>query len=202
MTTRSTEDLTFKPVNNNNEFNLVMTRIIGRKRFLYCAESDCIDSSLKAGDAPRRPYHYLELKTTGEPKHQGQLNTLYRTKYAKWWAQCFYAGISHICTAFRNDEGLITRMEKVPITELSNRAERHLSYRTWRPDTMLNFTMDFYDYICNLIVEECDECQYLFNWRPSESRDIRVYQVPPDFEHQVLPEWYKREMTGKSRHGA
>lgn len=45
---------------------------------------------------------------------------IFRFKLIKWWAQSFLVGIPQIICGFRDDEGIVHRLEKFNVQEIPN----------------------------------------------------------------------------------
>lgn len=185
-------DLKKVPVNANDEFNLVLKNKSGNNGLLYFVESDC--NMRKSSALQRKPTDYLELKTTALPTNIYCRESLLRDKFMAWWIQCYIAGIKQIGIAYRNMTGIVQKMEKLTVQEMKQKSYNTLGKHSWNTDVMINFTEKFFDQMKEIVTEDCESCQYVFEWKKGWG-EVRVRKVAPDYEIQAIPGWFKKKMA-------
>uniref|UniRef100_A0A7S1XF81 Decapping nuclease n=1 Tax=Compsopogon caeruleus TaxID=31354 RepID=A0A7S1XF81_9RHOD len=121
------------PVNANEEFCTIVRLRIGTTRILLSAEIDCEDKSFKK-ETDTHMGRYIELKTSRKPDRPQHFRTLRRFKYLKFWLQSYLAGTSTIYLGFRNDQGLVVKIERIRTKDLPK-----LCGQEWNPWVCLNF---------------------------------------------------------------
>lgn len=94
------------PVNENLENVDVFRAKLGDFDLLYGAEMDGQN---------------LEMKTTGELAHQGQVQTLLR-KSQKWWSQCFLVNVERLIVGYRTRHGMVHKISEIPVKQLAKRS--------------------------------------------------------------------------------
>mmetsp|Transcript_44820 Transcript_44820/g.173935 ORF Transcript_44820/g.173935 Transcript_44820/m.173935 type:complete len:296 (+) Transcript_44820:1617-2504(+) len=123
------------PVDANEEFCSMVHREIGNHRVLLCAEIDC---ERRDGRESTPLEGYVELKTSREPKHRGQWRNMARQKFLKFWVQSFLAGVPMIKHGFRNDDGILLKVETLKTRDIPALAYE-LCGGEWSADVALNF---------------------------------------------------------------
>ncbi|KAJ8904837.1 hypothetical protein NDN08_001351 [Rhodosorus marinus] len=131
------------PVDANEEFCSMVHRQIGNHRVLLCAEIDC---EHRDGRETSPLDGYVELKTSREPKHRGQWRNMARQKFLKFWVQSFLAGVPVIKHGFRNDDGVLLKVETLKTRYIPALAY-DLCGEEWSTDVALNFLSHCLAYI-------------------------------------------------------
>jgi RAT1-interacting protein len=112
-------------VNNNSEFDVVLTSSLGGHKLLIGAEVDGLD---EIGDK------YIELKTTRVVRSENMRTTLEEKKMLKWWTQSFLGGIPTILVGYRNDRGWVERLERLDVGQIPRRLRGRVR---WDPQLLL-----------------------------------------------------------------
>uniref|UniRef100_A0A8R1Y0H5 Decapping nuclease n=1 Tax=Onchocerca volvulus TaxID=6282 RepID=A0A8R1Y0H5_ONCVO len=162
-----------EPVTNLEEFNVVVkARLGGRKgfRILYSGETDCIDA---AED------EYVELKT----QRKELTNDFWRYKAMKWWVQSFLIGIQNIVIGFRDNNGIVTHIERLKVPQLAKKA------RQWSANVTFNFLVAMLNCLKELLEVSPDLIYYVLEFDPSK-RCITFQVSPSDSAFNFLPNWF------------
>ncbi|VVC95411.1 unnamed protein product [Leptidea sinapis] len=110
------------PVNETEEFSLVLKTNINRHNIVFGAEMDgircdkeCVQEKPDLVLGPEALIQYLsskefiEIKTSRHIETSNQDRNFRRFKAKKWWCQSFLVGIDTILCGFRNDDGIVER---------------------------------------------------------------------------------------------
>lgn len=144
------------PVNSNVEFGLVFTGRLGNHRLLYGAEVDGVDE----GGA------YVELKTNRELLDDRTRRSFEEFKLMRCWAQCFLAGIDEIIFGFRDDRGVVGRVERVSVREVPRRLRGLVQ---WDPQVMLKFAEQFIAWLWTS-VKSLEDGPFRLQYNPVEGK--------------------------------
>lgn len=75
---------------------------------------------------------FVELKTSRTPQHPGQIRTLLKFKYPRWWLQSWLAGIKHILVGSWTSNGQLEQIQRLRTTDLPRlSAEKGESWDPW-----------------------------------------------------------------------
>ena len=119
------------------------------------------------------------------------------TDFPLRWAQSFLVGIPKVICGFRDDDGIVLKLEDYPIKLLPKMG------KNWLPHVCMNFLNKILSYIHQLInplppttdgkapdLENNELVMYNFSWDP-KNNDNRIRVVKQKFAAQnVLPSWY------------
>lgn len=157
------------PVDANAEFCSIAMVKLARHRMIVSSEIDATfgDPSATGSGAIR---DYVELKTIKSVRHDGDLNSLYRYRYPKFWFQSFIAGVPSIVIGYRAPDGMLTHTSTISTFDMPSEADdffRKQGQRSWNPAVMLNFT----DHLLSLIRQVCSA---------NPGFTIRVFYSPSD----------------------
>ena len=108
-------------LNTNQEFCCIVKTRLGGHSLLYGAEVDGVKTQSKP------PWNnledFVELKTNRLIETNKQDNSFRRFKLLKFWVQSFLVGIPTIVCGYRDDNGLVTKLEKLPVNSLPSMAK-------------------------------------------------------------------------------
>ncbi|TID15766.1 hypothetical protein CANINC_004295 [Pichia inconspicua] len=104
------------PVNNIEQYGIIVKTTIGKTPLLLGAEVDCV-WDYKPTDGSDPLSHYVELKTTGPLSDPSKVFG-FENKILKTWAQCFLVGIPRIIYAFRDSTLKIRSIEEFKTEEI------------------------------------------------------------------------------------
>ncbi|CAL1277924.1 unnamed protein product [Larinioides sclopetarius] len=172
------------PVNEKEEYCIVLKGRLNNHTLLYSAEVDGKDTSnnIHADGDPQSTQCYTELKTSRIITAQRQHINFCRFKLLKWWLQSFLVGIPKIICGFRDDQGIVRNLEVFPVAEIPRMAQNQ-----WTPASTLNFCSNFMDYVKMCVKKDDPSIVYKFYWKPGSPVSCEELTST---EYQVLPEWY------------
>ncbi|CAH4030758.1 unnamed protein product [Pieris brassicae] len=194
------------PNNEMEEFSCVFKTTLNSHKIIYAAEMDGIRCDKK--EVPEAPHtdddvlnylqdkEFIELKTNRhlEFPHQQKSYRQYRTK--KWWCQSFLVGIDTILCGFRNDNGIVEKLQTINVKDLPK-----MSKQFWDPNVCFNFLDTFFVHVKTCFIREMR--------RKYGDKDIDLKSVPLtslkfelvpnmcveciNYEHEddpILPDWF------------
>ncbi|XP_003737799.1 decapping and exoribonuclease protein [Galendromus occidentalis] len=183
-----------EPNNEKEEYvSVVRTRLGESHSLLFGAEIDAVDPKVlqKKPHLKHSTRRYVEMKTSRRIDNDRQNETFLRYKTIKWWAQSYLIGIPRVICGFRNDDGIVERLESYPLGTLA-----HLGKRFWRQEDSVQFLHTFLHFVKKHAV---DDRITLFEFMPS-SHKIKCMLLP-EHSHEfsqlrILPPWYTDFMDG------
>ena len=128
-------------LDTNAEFCCVLKTRLGNHHLLYGAEIDAVKKNC------RPPWNnlqdFVELKTNRfieNERQQGNFKRSFsffgflfkivtyfygtsRFKLLKWWAQSFLVGIPTVVCGYRNDRGIVSKLESIPVKNMPSMAK-------------------------------------------------------------------------------
>jgi RAT1-interacting protein len=113
-------------INTNEEFCSVFLSKFGDHRVVIAAEIDCMDF---------KTHQYVEIKTSKFPQNERQQSNFERYKLLKFWIQSYLVNVPTLVVGFRDDAGIVQRVEEIQTHELPKRC-RHL----WSSDKCISLT--------------------------------------------------------------
>ncbi|KAJ1368593.1 hypothetical protein KIN20_029756 [Parelaphostrongylus tenuis] len=131
------EPIVNTPVTSREEFGVVVRSELGTSvgrplKMVYGAEIDAIN----------RNGRFVELKT----QRHALEGAFWKQKSLKWWLQSFLVGIDHIIVGYRDDNGIVKKVESVQISELPKRGE-------WSGSVCMNLLSSVLNSVRELLVE-------------------------------------------------
>ncbi|KAL3997985.1 RAI1 like PD-(D/E)XK nuclease family protein [Acanthocheilonema viteae] len=162
-----------EPVTNLEEFDVIVkARLGGRRdgfRILYSGETDCIDAE---GE-------YVELKT----QYKELADNFWRYKAMKWWVQSFLIGIQNIVVGFRDNNGIVTRIEQFKVPQLAKKA------RQWSANVTFNFLLAVLNRLKELLEVSSDLTYYVLEFDPSKGC-VMFQTSASNTTFNFLPNWF------------
>lgn len=150
----SREDRT---VNNNAQYCSVARTGIGHTKLVIGGEVDaCMFSSphdlrIPSANIPpvwdckpdrkEDPINWVELKTSAEIRNDRDMFK-YERKLLKFWAQSFLLGVPKIIVGFRDQHGILRRLEEVETASIPSKVKK-VGRNTWDGNICINFTDAF-----------------------------------------------------------
>ncbi|CZS93688.1 probable Protein RAI1 [Rhynchosporium agropyri] len=129
-------------VNNHAQYCSVVKTGIGRTTMVLGGEVDALwDSKPKDGG----PINWVELKTSAEIRHDGDLMNLER-KLMKFWIQSFLLGVPKIIVGFRTQDGFLKRVEEMDTASIPSTVKRR-GKGTWDGNMCINFASGLLDFL-------------------------------------------------------
>ncbi|XP_074648874.1 decapping and exoribonuclease protein-like [Tubulanus polymorphus] len=171
------------PINNTECYRSVMQADINKKHSLiFNAEIDCFGRAR----ADRPHDEYIELKTHHKLRH------IHRLKLLRWWAQSFLNGTKTIVCGFRDDDGIVDRIQSY---EVDNLPKMEAPGPPWRTDVCMNFYSEFLSFVKKTVIEDDPKVVYMFRFDPDERRRVVVEKKPRGSPNVFMPDWYIEEMA-------
>lgn len=92
------------------------------------------------------PIHWVELKTSAEIRNDQDM-LKYERKLLKFWAQSFLLGVPTIIVGFRDQNGIVHRLEKIETATIPGRVKK-VGKGTWDGNVCINFAAAFLECTC------------------------------------------------------
>ncbi|XP_076306012.1 decapping and exoribonuclease protein-like isoform X2 [Tachypleus tridentatus] len=143
-------------VNEKEEYCSVLRSRLNRHSLVYGAEVDCLDPVSQKSDKSDKCsslQHFVELKTSRKISHPKQERNFCRYKLLKWWAQSFLAGIPRVICGFRNDNGIVEKLQIFSVKEIPQEARGF-----WSPATCMNFCDEFLSFVQKNVTIDDPQC--------------------------------------------
>ncbi|KAI1924561.1 decapping endonuclease targeting mRNA [Ophidiomyces ophidiicola] len=157
-----------KVVNNSSQYCSVVRTGIGNNKLILGGEVDAGEHyigpylrfeysfpDLVWDCKPERkedPINWVELKTTAEIRNDRDI-LKYERKLLKFWAQSFLLGVPKIIVGFRDQHGILRRLEEMATHEIPGSVKRH-GRNSWDGNICINFTAQLLDWLRNIISTE------------------------------------------------
>lgn len=192
-----------KPVVENEEFSMYYSSQLGKHRLFYGAQIDGMLATRTTRGPPNthdvntnleylRSNKFVELKTNREIHNKRQEQNFKRYKMIRCWCQCYLAGLKGLLVGYRNDDGIIQRVQWFDTEDIVKYCQDE-----WNPQVAIDYLVYFLNY-----VENCFKClketpgDHFASKEPITLKfDIDSQQkitVTKDIynEHIILPNWY------------
>ena len=85
--------------------------------------------------------HWVELKTSAEIRNERDMYK-YERKLLKFWAQSFLLGVPTIIVGFRDQQGIVHRLEELDTASIPGKVKK-LGKGTWDGNVCINFAAAF-----------------------------------------------------------
>eukprot|EP00092_Neocalanus_flemingeri_P014743 GFUD01015909.1.p1 GENE.GFUD01015909.1~~GFUD01015909.1.p1 ORF type:complete len:398 (-),score=141.41 GFUD01015909.1:145-1248(-) len=171
------------PVDENEEFCCLFRTRVGGVSMVYGAEMDAYQTStkLEERDMPR-PDKFVEMKTSREMDTERQERNFRRYKLLKWWAQSFLVGTRQILCGWRDDRGLVDRLEVFQVKDIPKSAVE------WKANTCANFLSSFLSLLKTKVTKDDLTTIHSVTWDPWTGLQLNSWAAAP--VDQFLPDWY------------
>lgn len=87
------------------------------------------------------PIHWVELKTSAEIRNERDM-LKYERKLLKFWAQSFLLGVPTIIVGFRDQDGIVRRLEELDTASIPGKVKK-LGRGSWDGNICINFAAQF-----------------------------------------------------------
>ncbi|RJE21295.1 hypothetical protein PHISCL_06364 [Aspergillus sclerotialis] len=134
-------------VNNSSQYCSVVRTGIGSTRIVIGGEVDAVWDCKP--DRKEDPIHWVELKTSAEI-HSDRDMLKYERKLLKFWAQSFLLGVPKIIVGFRDQQGIIRRLEELETSSLPVKVKKY-GKGVWDGNICINFAAAFLEWLRNTI---------------------------------------------------
>lgn len=173
-----------KPVNEREELCVVFRAKLNNHCLLFGAEMDGVKSTSVINNCSElAETQFIELKTSRCIETARQNQNFKRFKLVKWWSQSFLVGTSQIVCGFRDDWGMVHKLENFEVLKIPRMAGN-----VWDPSICMNFCDRFLSFVWSVVAEESPDTVWKFYWRPHE--DVTVVKIPGPSEFSFLPTWF------------
>ncbi|XP_045212578.2 decapping and exoribonuclease protein-like [Mercenaria mercenaria] len=166
--------------NNCEAFYTVVRTQLNNHSLVFSGEVDALNTDKEKGS------YYVQFKTNREFVHQGHVKTFKRFKVRNWWTQNYIIGVQEIVCGFRDDKGIVHRLEFYKTKDLPNLAKD--LYNPWKPNVCFNFLDQFLSFIKSAITTDDHKKVHILKWSPGGP--VRCSQPLVDSEYNFLPDWY------------
>ncbi|KAI0242431.1 Decapping and exoribonuclease protein [Lamellibrachia satsuma] len=166
-------------VNNNAAFCSVVRTRLHTHSLVFGGEVDCCQEH--NGETK-----YVELKTSREMYHANQERNFKRFKLIKWWAQSFLIGVPKIVSGFRDDDGVVHRLEEFKTQDIPRYCQD--IDNSWNPSVCLNFCDQFLQHIKDTVTTDDPRVSCVFTWYPRNH--VRHIEYGTDSQYAFMPAWY------------
>lgn len=89
------------------------------------------------------PIHWVELKTSAEIRNDRDM-LKYERKLLKFWAQSFLLGVPTIIVGFRDQYGIVHRLEELDTASIPGKVKK-IGRGSWDGNICINFAAAFLD---------------------------------------------------------
>lgn len=91
------------------------------------------------------PIHWVELKTSAEIRNERDM-WKYERKLLKFWAQSFLLGVPTIIVGFRDQQGIVHRLEELDTASIPGKVKK-VGKGSWDGNICINFAAAFLECI-------------------------------------------------------
>ncbi|KAI2791616.1 Decapping nuclease rai1 [Penicillium oxalicum] len=128
-------------VNNSAQYCSVVKTGMGHVRMVLGGEVDAED-----------PIHWVELKTSAEIRNDRDM-VKYERKLLKFWAQSFLLGVPKIIVGFRDQHGIVHRLEELETASIPGKVKK-VGRASWDGNICINFAAAFLDWLKQVVQGE------------------------------------------------
>ncbi|KAJ5718693.1 decapping endonuclease targeting mRNA [Penicillium malachiteum] len=137
-------------VNNSAQYCSVVKTGIGSVRMILGGEVDAVWDCKPA--RKEDPIHWVELKTSAEIRNDRDM-LKYERKLLKFWAQSFLLGVPTIIVGFRDQQGIVHRLEELDTASIPGKVKK-IGRNSWDGNICINFAAAFLEWLKGTIKEE------------------------------------------------
>lgn len=149
----SREEIEGRPelvVNNKAQYCSVVRTGIGSTKLIIGGEVDAVWDCKP--DRKEDPIHWVELKTSAEIRNDRDM-LKYERKLLKFWAQSFLLGVPKIIVGFRDQYGIVHRLEELETASIPVKVKK-AGKGTWDGNICINFAAAFLEWLKSVIQGE------------------------------------------------
>ncbi|XP_071445958.1 decapping and exoribonuclease protein-like isoform X2 [Hetaerina americana] len=197
------------PNNQNEEFSCVFQATIGPYNLVYAAEMDGVNlrnggpKFAGFGDDSKRlkemlndgKAEFVELKTSADAStNNREWQKIRRFKSRKWWAQCQLVGIDKLICGYRDEEGIVRKLDEFSVRKLPQ-----LGRGFWDSNVCMEYLVNFLKLVVEQVSSGYDEQLWMFTWNPKESNCIQVELCDRNSPYSFLHEWVINGLKSNKR---
>ncbi|KAL7797652.1 RAI1 like PD-XK nuclease domain-containing protein [Trichoderma ceciliae] len=170
-------------VNNKEQYCSIVRTGIGKTVLCLGGEVDAIWDCKPQEKG--NPINWVELKTTAEIRHGGDIENFHR-KLMKYWIQSFLLGVPKIIVGFRTRDGILVDIQEIETHNIPQTVNSRPN-AAWNADICVNFAAGFLEWLMETINDEGV-------WRISRrahSPVIEVYRSEETGHGDILTDEFK-----------
>ncbi|KAH7955624.1 hypothetical protein HPB52_001955 [Rhipicephalus sanguineus] len=169
-------------VREGDAYNTVLRGHIGSHTFVISAEVKAVDPSIQceAGSTGS----YVEFKTNRVFSTEGQRSKFTKHKLLNWWAQSRLAGVPKGLCGFRDDNGIVMRVQEFDVNRMPDKAKG-----LWSEDVCMRFLNNVLAFIKQHVQGDDGRPVYLLKYEPS-NREITCKRLADPGKLYSLPYWF------------
>ncbi|KAJ6024934.1 decapping endonuclease targeting mRNA [Penicillium herquei] len=137
-------------VNNSAQYCSVVKTGMGSVRMILGGEVDAVWDCKP--EKKEDPIHWVELKTSAEIRNDRDM-LKYERKLLKFWAQSFLLGVPTIIVGFRDQQGIVHRLEELETASIPGKVKK-IGRGSWDGNICINFAAAFLEWLKGTIKEE------------------------------------------------
>ena len=126
-------------VSNYAQYCSIVRTGFGKTKMVIGGEVDAV-MDFKPSDKSE-PTNWVELKTTAEV-HDDKGQVKLERKLMKFWAQSFLLGVPNIVVGYRDQQGVLQRLQKLETQAIPDNVQRR-GKRLWDGQICINFAASF-----------------------------------------------------------
>ncbi|KAJ5873566.1 Decapping nuclease rai1 [Penicillium subrubescens] len=170
-------------VNNSAQYCSVVKTGMGNVRMVLGGEVDAVWDCKP--DRKDDPINWVELKTSAEIRSDRDM-IKYERKLLKFWAQSFLLGVPKIIVGFRDQQGIVHRLEELETASIPGKVKK-VGRGTWDGNICINFAAEFMEWLKQVI-----QGDGVWRIRKLEkSHVIQVYKVEESGHGDILSSAFK-----------
>ncbi|KAG8469675.1 hypothetical protein KFE25_006130 [Diacronema lutheri] len=147
----------------NQEFCSIAQSKLGGNRIILAGEVDCERRGFgEQGGGAHAMRKYIELKTS-RLLSDAHARRSFERKMQKWFVQSFLLGLPSIVCGFRDDGGVLKKMQDFEVKQLPKLAQ-------FRPHVMLNFGGAVLGWLYERVISGPPQGRYVFSYEPAQRR--------------------------------
>jgi hypothetical protein len=113
------------PVNEGEEFCVVMSRYVKNVKILFAAEIDGVESDFVLQNVEEiAKANLAEVKTLRNSTTERQMHNFFQNISLNWWCQSYLCAIDKIYVGFRSDSGIVHTIKAVSVDGLAAQSEK------------------------------------------------------------------------------
>ncbi|XP_075551168.1 decapping and exoribonuclease protein-like isoform X1 [Dermacentor variabilis] len=163
-------------------YNTVLHCQLGSHSIVMGGEVKAVDPSVecKLGSTAG----YVEFKTNRTLTTESQHRNFYECKLRRWWAQSRLGGVPKGLCGFRDDNGIVVRIQQFDVINMPDMAEG-----LWSEDVCMLFCNQLLSFIKEHVEGNDGRTVYHFEYVPS-SREIICKHLTNPAKLYRLPDWF------------
>ncbi|WAR20967.1 DXO-like protein [Mya arenaria] len=169
------------PYNINEGFYTVMESKVGAHTLVFSSEVDAVSLEIPDGTTGPSVEHYVEFKTTTHASLEKV--SFKRFKLLNWWSQSVLAGVPEIICGFRDDAGLVRKLETYTTQDIPTIAGD--IENPWKINVCWNFLDHLLTFIKSNVKEDDPRIIHLLEFLGG---DVTCTRLPPDSKYTFLHE--------------